>query len=544
MKTSIAIICLFFSLTSTAQIIFTRADFGSNGDKILYAVDSPVYSTLNFGSTGPNYSWNFGSKLYPQKYDSTIFLSATADPNAPGVTTNLLLRSVANGDQYAELTSSFVKTIIDLPAYHAVGIKLKLFNFPLTYQSVTADSTTAIARGTLAQFGITPITGIDSIRINAKINSYTICDGWGKLTLPDSTTYNSLRIKNNTVINADIYLHTLLGWGLVSNRVQTNSSYSWYAPDSKSYIANVGLDTLGNITSFTYKVSWIPKIPLIKFISISPDTAQQGEKLQITLRGKNTYFTKGVFNLYLSAVKIDTFWVMSDTTIIANISIPMASAPGAQFLTYRDHLNSYSYFYELFSIKPSPYAPKLASLSPGYGVKGQITDVIVTGSYTHFTKGANIYFSPVTASPGGIYIMSFTVINDTVLTCKIKIDPATNSTGFDLQFSNSIDGRYVLPKCFSVVTTGINEISDNNFQIDLYPNPNQGKFTVYSNQGIISLEIYDISGKLLFKYEPSTDKNKIEVISNLEDGYYYLKLYSEKSISIKKFIVHQTATLK
>ncbi|MDP1726175.1 MAG: T9SS type A sorting domain-containing protein [Bacteroidota bacterium] len=538
MKKLITIHCLLFSMLSSAQIVYTRADFGSHGDKIIYAVDSPIFSTINFGSTGPNHNWNFLTNQSPKRYDSTLFFSVTSDPNAPGVTANLLLRSVVGGDQYAEVTDSFVKAIVDMPANHVVGVKLKMFNFPLTYQSFSIDSTTATAKGLLAEFGLPPITGIDSVRIDARIFNVSLCDGWGLLTLPDSSTYNSLRVQNNTVIQANIFLHTIFGWGLVGNRIQTNASYSWYAPGSKNYIANVGLDSLGNISSFTYKINSVPKYYYSKIVSVSPDSAMQGESLVLTIKGKNTYFTQGIQWLYLTSTTIDSFKIINDSTILAYIKLSLSVTPGWKAIQIQDIFNRSLYLFNAFKVIASPYAPKLVSVSPGYGANGQTIDVVIKGSRTHFTKGSTINFNPQTASPGGIYVNTFMVINDSVLNCKITIDSITKFTAFNIRVFNSIDGSLSLDNSFSVVPTGINEISLSFQNVLLCPNPNQGNFSVQSIISILSYEVYDISGKLLFKNETDSNKNKIDLDFKLEMGCYYIRLNAENNSVIKKFVIN------
>ncbi len=538
MKKIFTILCLLFSTVSYAQIIYTRADFGSNGDKIIYAVDSPIFSTINFGSTGPNHNWNFLTNQTPKRYDSTLFFSVTSDPNAPGVTANLLLRSVAGGDQYAEVTDSFVKAIVDMPANHVVGVKLKMFNFPLTYQSFSIDSTTATAKGLLAEFGLPPITGIDSVRIDARIFNVSLCDGWGLLTLPDSSTYNSLRVQNNTVIQANIFLHTIFGWGLVGNRVQTNASYSWYAPGSKNYIANVALDSLGNISSFTYKINSVPKYYYSKIVSVSPDSAMQGENLVLTIKGKNTYFTKGIQWLNITSTTIDSIKIINDTIILAYIKLSLSVTPGWKAIQIQDIFNRSLYLFNAFKVIASPFAPKLVSVSPGYGVNGQTLDVVISGSRTHFTKGINVSFYPQTTSTGGVYVNSFMVLNDSVLNCKVTIDSITKFVAFNVNTYNSTDGNLYLYNSFSVVPTGINEITLNPQNVQLYPNPNQGNFSVQSIISILSYEVYDVSGKLLYKNDTGSEKNNINLNFQLEKGCYYIRLNAEKNSAIKKFVIN------
>ena len=130
MKTSLTLLFLLLTFVVPAQISYTRADYGKNGDKVLYAVDTPTTGSFNFGATGPNYTWRFNTrKTYPRRYDSAQFIGVSINPNAPTVTTNLLIRGALT-DQYQEVTDSFVKTIYDYPQYRLNGSKALAMYFP------------------------------------------------------------------------------------------------------------------------------------------------------------------------------------------------------------------------------------------------------------------------------------------------------------------------------------------------------------------------------------------------------------------------------
>lgn len=84
-------------------------------------------------------------------------------------------------------------------------------------------------------------------------------------------------------------------------------------------------------------------------------------------------------------------------------------------------------------------------------------------------------------------------------------------------------------------TLGIeNEITnENNFII--YPNPNNGSFSIkiIDNQQISTIIIRDITGKSIY----STKNNVTEIKLNLTAGIYFVELQTEKNIITKRFIV-------
>ena len=547
MKTIFSILFTVFSFFASAQIIFTRNDYGRNGDQVLYAIDSPIYSPINFGSTGANHTWIFQkTNTTPKRYDSTKFISAISDPNAPGVSANMLLRTAAYADQYQEITDSFVKMIIDMPAYHIKGVKLKLFDLPLSYHSNSIDSTTTSAKGLLSDFGIAPITGVDSIRIDAKIYMNGFCDGWGNLTLPDSTQYNCLRLNSTTFINASIFIHSILGWNYIQNRTQTNTNYLWLAPNSKSYVANVALDTSGNISSFTYKVQYVvPKKISPKIVSISPDSMMQGQSMNVTIITKGTHFTqlaKSDISFYTnpSYYTADSFLVVNDTTLIAIFKSTLTSAIGWTYVEIYTSTDGYFYLSNSFKILPNPIAPSLISVSPGFGIMGQSQGITIKGMNTHFTKGGAINFN-LQNGGGFININSILIPNDSIIYANVQLVSATTHSSFTLITYDSIDGYLYLNSSFSAVNTGINNIFSNSSIITIYPNPAKEEIalTILTEAKNILFEVYDIRGQIVSIEQPvKNNSSYIFPLKNISSGIYFIKitdLQTGKFLS-KKFI--------
>ena len=76
---------------------------------------------------------------------------------------------------------------------------------------------------------------------------------------------------------------------------------------------------------------------------------------------------------------------------------------------------------------------------------------------------------------------------------------------------------------------------DQLIDIQVAPNPNQGDFTLSTNEGVIhSLELYDISGKLIFVKTGITNAISVE---DLERGTYIYRAKVGEKLGIGKVIV-------
>jgi hypothetical protein len=540
MKTQLTLFCVMSVLLVRAQISFNRTDYGKDGDLVLYAVDSPASGQYNYGATGPNYTWRFNTrKMFPRRFDSTRFTTVTVNPNAPLVPANLLLAG-ALSNQYQEVTDAFIKTIFDYPQYRINGVKLLLCNFPLTYQSSSVDSTTATTKGVFSEFGLDPIQGFDSIRFNARIQLKSDCDGWGTIVLPDSSSYNALRLKSSLFIDADIYIHSILGWTYLTNKKQTNANYAWYAKGSKSSLANVVLDTSGNYSSFTYKVQSIPqKVAPVSLISVTPDTIYQGDTVTITVRGRNTRFMQGSITYFYinSSCTINSIQVINDTLLTATVCTKYSSFIGNNSIQIKDPVAGYITLYNSFTILASPKGPKLQSLAPNFGNKGQTIEMQVTGQNTHFTKGLQASFN--LPAKGGLFLQSHTVINDSLFTCTVLIDPFTDTSSFTLYVNNTVDGSLLLNGIFKVVTTGINE-SITQSGIRLHPNPASSvlNITLPSSSKEVLIRICDITGKEFTRQYAQSGNLEIDV-SSIPSGLYQCSVIaSGLNLNQKLFICH------
>jgi hypothetical protein len=84
-------------------------------------------------------------------------------------------------------------------------------------------------------------------------------------------------------------------------------------------------------------------------------------------------------------------------------------------------------------------------------------------------------------------------------------------------------------------TTTITQISDGKNRISLYPNPNNGTMMVeYSIKDDASLEITDLSGKLVGKYKLISTDSKTEIKNDkLENGIYLYRIITSAGTQLK-----------
>jgi len=87
-----------------------------------------------------------------------------------------------------------------------------------------------------------------------------------------------------------------------------------------------------------------------------------------------------------------------------------------------------------------------------------------------------------------------------------------------------------------LITTGIKENSNNNDEINFFPNPCSNKvFIELKDYKNIIIEILSIKEKLLKRFTLQHSNPQID-INNLPEGIYFLKIITDKGTTVKKII--------
>jgi hypothetical protein len=80
-------------------------------------------------------------------------------------------------------------------------------------------------------------------------------------------------------------------------------------------------------------------------------------------------------------------------------------------------------------------------------------------------------------------------------------------------------------------------IESDNEQIKVYPNPTTGELSVFSYQfSVISVEVFDVSGKKLISFESLMSQEITINISHLTAGIYFVKVITEQGEITKKIV--------
>ncbi|MGB0888089.1 MAG: T9SS type A sorting domain-containing protein, partial [Vicingaceae bacterium] len=153
-------------------------------------------------------------------------------------------------------------------------------------------------------------------------------------------------------------------------------------------------------------------------------------------------------------------------------------------------------------------------------------DVSQNSNLAYFICNSNQLTSLNVANGNNINFTTFNSSNNPSLAC-IQVDDVSYST---TNWTNIDAGASFSTNCGTV---GISEIEKT--AIKIYPNPVQNKlFFELDNEEITELEIVDFSGRVVTTIA-NTSANSVDV-SNLPQGIYVLRIFTENGITTNRFI--------
>ena len=100
---------------------------------------------------------------------------------------------------------------------------------------------------------------------------------------------------------------------------------------------------------------------------------------------------------------------------------------------------------------------------------------------------------------------------------------------------NHTQGRVMQSKRFKVSDYYVTNIAEESTVASIYPNPSNGLFNI-SDSNIESIEVYDITGKLVMQQNINASNATID-LTNKAKGVYTLKSYNGNNVSVSKLIV-------
>jgi len=155
--------------------------------------------------------------------------------------------------------------------------------------------------------------------------------------------------------------------------------------------------------------------------SVSPASGGQNVNLPaVQITGTNTHWQQGVTTLMFPGVLVNSFSVISPTSITANITVNVNAQPGQVSVTATT-LGEVATGVNVFTITQTQ--PELVAAVPGTGAQGQTENVTLTGLLTHFSSSSVANFGT------GVAVNSVNATSNTSLTANITVQP-TAATGY------------------------------------------------------------------------------------------------------------------
>lgn len=143
-------------------------------------------------------------------------------------------------------------------------------------------------------------------------------------------------------------------------------------------------------------------------------------------------------------------------------------------------------------------------------------------------------FSSHTYSASGNYVICLSV----TLTCG---DTASFCNNYNI-FKSSEDQSIIQVnvKTIEQIIAGVNEIENSPLQLNLKPNPNNGKFSVNIDntlQGTSKLSVVDVMGKLVYSTELENNQPKEIDLNAVEQGVYFINISNNNKAKTHKLII-------
>ncbi len=231
MKNSLLfVLSLLFLNTTFAQITVTNAVFASAGDDLKTRQATSFGSVSNITASGPNQTWDYTSITGGDLTTYTVTAAASGVSAALFPDGNIILPdNNLGGDNYIKVNTNSMEVLGFAGDFLGIGVNFPvrfddartIIETPLTYQTTYTDNSDFLVALKLSD--ITQLkdfvdsllmgTGIvvDSLRVTYSDTTYNDVDAWGTLTVPETGTFNVLRLRQETHSYTKIEMRGSLG---------------------------------------------------------------------------------------------------------------------------------------------------------------------------------------------------------------------------------------------------------------------------------------------------------------------------------------------
>jgi hypothetical protein len=280
----------------------------------------------------------------------------------------------------------------------------------------------------------------------------------------------------------------------------------------------------------------ITSLPNPQIISVSPDSAAEGQTISVNITTQNTHFVQGSAtttawfeqgsSTFLPIININ---IISSTEISGQVNIPSVVALGNYNTWVSNTIDGQIDKPNSFVIYAEEDSISLESLTPNWGEFGKLYTYTLVGHLTHFTDASLVL---VLKNHGNNILTvigtNLNVINDSLVEFDAKINIGGNTDTWDMFAYSNVDGTLSITDAYVVSPVSINRI-DNDFNVDIFPNPSNDIINIKSSEisnTDVEVSIYSSVGELLHSENINVSQalNTTVDISNLSVGIYFIQL--------------------
>ena len=128
-----------------------------------------------------------------------------------------------------------------------------------------------------------------------------------------------------------------------------------------------------------------------------------------------------------------------------------------------------------------------------------------------------------------MYLQTFTYDTNNLMKSRTDKDYATSTT------IKPVDGDSTV-YYYHIGITGIKQIVNNNVQLNIYPNPNNGSFVIEPSIATKqTMQVYDVSGKVVLS-QILNGKTTIDA-SSFSGGIYNVSIISNEGVINKRLVI-------
>ena len=292
-------------------------------------------------------------------------------------------------------------------------------------------------------------------------------------------------------------------------------------------------DTLILEDVFTLHYSLDPEL-----ISATPNEAEKGDIIEVTISGRNTAFDQTTTTLWLtqggSTIYPIDMDIVNDTEITSEFAFHNSYQTGNYHVYAYNILDGILNLESEISLIEDQTPPLLISNSPDNSKRNEDVTITITGENTHFNYSTNNIW--LNQGNDTIYANNSIVNSDTKILADFGFS-VTDSIGlYNLNVFNILDGSLILENSFTLsYGTFISENELN--EIIVFPNPTNGDFRIDNIPNLnCTIRIISMDGKVVESYINKKSSYIDISLSNLK-GYYLIQINNHDFQVTRKILI-------